>query len=182
MTRTIRGRADARWLPSRRNFALFRLYAYLRLRVAPPEPRDVALFIDRNQTAAEHYSVAVWVLLTMTCYCAADLFESWPLPLAIVSALVVATLLTQVGIVGFGLVAAALTPRTARVRVNSFVLMLLFIAAAAWYARHPSWARFVAWQVLALVALNAAAAAIVFLLRGSIARLESAFGGVASAP
>jgi hypothetical protein len=65
--------------------------------------------------------------------------------------------------------------------VNGIVVMLLFIGAAAFFSTHPSWVRFIAWQFLALVALNGIAAVVVFSLRGSIARLEAAVGGVTSA-
>jgi hypothetical protein len=44
----VHGNAAARWLPSRHNFALFRLLAWLRLRNAHPEPAPVILGIDRR--------------------------------------------------------------------------------------------------------------------------------------
>ena len=74
--RVVRGRADARWLPSRHNFALFRLAAFLRLRRARPEPCDGSCVIDRHQSAMETWLVMSWVTLTFACYLAATLFAT----------------------------------------------------------------------------------------------------------
>ena len=163
--RLVRGRAEARWLPSRHRFALFRLFAFLRLRSAQPEPREgLILVVDRDQSAAEHHSVSLWIVLTVTCYFAVTLFASWPLPLALPVSFVVAAAAVEVPLLVFGTFAPP--------RVNSFLCMSVFTAAAAYFAMERSWVRFAAWQFLALLALNALAAAIVFLLRGPIARLE----------
>ena len=163
----VRGRADARWLPSRHRFALFRLYAFLRLQNATPEPREgLVMIVDRDQTAVEHHGVSLWIALTVTCYLAATLLSRWPLPLA----LPVAFLLSPIAIHVPLLSIAALT--LGNRRVNSFTLMFAFVALAIYFARHSSWAHFAAWQFLALVALNGIAATVVFALRGPIARLE----------
>ncbi len=163
----VRGRADARWLPSRHRFALFRLYAFLRLQNAPPEPRDgLVMIVDRDQTAVEHHGVSLWIALTVTCYLAATVFSRWPLPVA----LPVAFLLSPIAIHAPLLSIGALT--LGNRRLNSFMLMSAFVALAIYFARHSSWARFAAWQFLALVALNGIAAVILFALRDPIARLE----------
>lgn len=163
----VRGRADARWLPSRYHFALFRLFAFLRLRVARPEPREgLFLIVDRHQTAAEQHGVSIWIVLTVTCYLAATLFARWPLPLALAVALPLAPLAIHVPMLSLGFLTAG------NRRLNAMSLMLTFIIAAAYFAQHQSWARFAAWQFLAVVALNAIAAVIVFLLRSPIDRLE----------
>ena len=162
----VRGRGEARWLPSRHTFALFRLFAFLKLRGAQPEPRErLALVVDRGQTAIEHHLMSVWVVLTVTCYVAATLFASWPLPLALPVAFFVAAIVIQIPVVGFGLIVPSH-------RVNAGILMSLLLAAAAYFATQRTWVRFAAWQFLAVVALNALASAIVFLLREPIARLE----------
>jgi hypothetical protein len=163
----VRGRADARWLPSRHHFALFRLFAFLRLRRARPEPREgLVLIVDRHQTSYEQQGVALWITLTVTCYLAATLFARWPLPLALAAAFALTPFAIHVPMLSIG----ALT-RGHR-RLNATTLMFAFIAAAAYFARHQSWARFAAWQFLALVALNGVAAVIVLMLRAPIARLE----------
>lgn len=190
--RLVRGRADARWFPSRHNFALFRLAAFLRLRRARPEPCDAILIIDRNQSATENWLVMSWVTLTLACYLAATIFVDWHIALALATSLPLAIALLEVPAFASALTIApiwsAITRRdTNGIRVNSVVVMLLFIAASAYFATHSTWIRFVAWQFLALLVLNAIAAVIVFSLRDSIARLEatvalSTEGGVPSAP
>ena len=173
----VRGRADARWLPSRFNFALFRLFAYVRMRATKPQPRDVSLIIDRNQNNLESYSLAAWTTLTVTCYAAATLFESWPLPLALLAGVPVAITCLEAPIVAVGLI---LRRRENNIGLNSVVLMSLLMAAALYFARTQSWARFAAWQFLGAVALNALAAPLVFLLRDNIAEMENAVGGISS--
>jgi hypothetical protein len=181
----VRGRGEARWLPSRHNFALFRLAAYLRLRNAPPEPGDVILVVDRHQSAAETWLVMSWVTLTLACYLAATLFAEWHPALALPVSLPLAIALLEVPALVSALTIAPLW-RAVRgndangIGVNGVVVMTLFAAASAWFATHPTqpaWIRFVAWQFLALLLLNAIAALIVFSLRDAIARLESAVGG-----
>jgi hypothetical protein len=174
----VRGRKDAQELPSRHNFALFRLAAWLRVRKAEPEPADVILIIDRHQSAFETYTVSVWVLLTLTCYVAATLFSSWPVSLAIAAALPVAVLAVHAPFTIMSILLAPFAMRDAtHLRVQSASMMLILLATSAWFATRPTWARFAAWQFLGLAALNAVAAAIVFLLRGPIAQMEDTLGG-----
>jgi len=171
--KAVRDREDARWLPSRHNFALFRLFAFLRLRFATPRPRTgIVLIIDRNQSAFENHAVASWIGLTLAAYLAAGVLASWPLALAIPAALLIAGAIMQVMVVGGGLL-VFLFPN--RIRANSILFMTTMLLLAAYYATRATWARFVAWQFLALVALNAIAAIVVFFLRRPIARLEAAF-------
>ncbi|HEV3483783.1 MAG TPA: hypothetical protein VG106_00135 [Vicinamibacterales bacterium] len=161
----VRDREDARWLPSRHHFALFRLGAFLRLLLSRPQPRrGLLLMIDRHQSALENYGVSIWVMLTITAFIAAELET----PLGVVFAPLLAILVVQIVILAVGL-----TLRNPR--VTSFLLILLLAAASLHYARTASWAQFVAWQFLALVALNGVAAVVVFLLRDTIARSEATF-------
>jgi len=173
----VRGRADARWLPSRFNFALFRLYAFLRMKNAKPEPADVALVIDRNQNPIESAVLSTWTTATLACYAAGTLFASWPLPVALFVGIQVAITCLEIPLVVVGV---PLWRRKNNIPLNSIVLMTLLTVVAVYFARAESWVRFAAWQFLAFVALNAIAAAIVFLLRGPIAEMESAVGGITS--
>ena len=173
----VRGRENARWLPSRHNFALFRLAAYWKLRSLARlrDDHPVILVIDRHQSAIETFSVSAWVFATLTCFIAATLFASWPIPLALVVAIPVAMVVVELP-----LVVGLLFPR-AGIRVQSFAMMSLLIGAAAWLATKSSWARFAAWQFLGVVAVNAIVAVVVFLLRDSIAQLEhEVIGGAVS--
>lgn len=177
--RVVRNRADARWFPSRHNFALFRLAAYLCLRRARPEHRDGMLVIDRHQSAAETWLVMSWVTLTFACYLAMTLFVDWHIALALPVSLPLAIVLLEVPAILSALTIAPLFRSIASgFRINGVVIMLLFSAASAYFALHPTWIRFVAWQFLTLLALNAIAAVIAFPLRHSIARLEAQVGGV----
>lgn len=173
--KVVRDREDARWLPSRHHFALFRLIAFLRLRAAQPRPRPgLVLVVDRHQSALENHTVSIWIMLTLAGYLAAGLLARWPLPLAVPAAVfLAATFANALNIAGGVLFLVRSSPNN--IRPNSILFMTTMLLLAVYFARHASWARFVAWQFLALVALNAVAAAIVFLLRDPIARLEAAF-------
>jgi hypothetical protein len=182
----VRGRPEARWLPSRHSFALFRLYAYLRLRYAKHETRDVILGIDPYQSNTEAWTVAVWTTLTSAWCIAGTLLASWPIAIALTAAIPLGMLGIQVTLVASGLTFAPLwnaitRMKTPGVKVNSIVTMSAVAALCAWSVRSATWARFAAWQFFAVFALNALAAIVVFLLRAPIARLEAAVGGAASA-
>jgi hypothetical protein len=178
----VRGRADARWFPSRHNAALFRLIAYLRLRRAQPEQRDVVMVIDRHQSAIETWLVMSWLIVTLACYLTATIFVDWPIALALPVSLAIAFPLLEVPAITSAMTVApiwnAITRRSDGIRINTVVVLLLFVAASAYFATRDTWVRFVAWQFLALLALNAVAAIAIVPLRGSIARLEASFGGV----
>jgi hypothetical protein len=128
----------------------------------------------------ETWLVMSWVTLTFACYLAATLFVDWHIALALPVSLPLAVVLLEVPAIVSALTIAPLF-RTNGSRINGVVIMLLFSAASAYFAQHPTWIRFVAWQFLALLALNAIAALIAFSLRHSMARLEAQVGGVSSA-
>ena len=175
--KVVHGRADARWLPTRFHFAAFRLYAFVRMKLAKPEPADVSLAIDSNQNPIESAVLSTWTTATLACYAAGTLFAAWPLPLALLAGVPVAITCLEIPIVTVGL---ALRKRANNIPLNSFVSMSLLIAAALYFARVQSWVRFAAWQFLGAVALNAVAAVVVLLLRGAIAEMENAVGGITS--
>ncbi len=184
--RIVRGRAEAQWMPSRYIFALFRLFAYLRFRTARPKAHDVLLVIERAQSNVEVNVVVSWVLLTGACYIAELGLGSWPLALAIPFGALLANFVMQATIVVSAFTFAPLWRGVTRLEtpassVNSFMVLAVAAAGSAYCLGHPSWVRFVAWQFFAVCALNALASAILFALRGSIARLEAAMpGGTAS--
>lgn len=185
--RLVRGRAEARWFPSRHNAALFRLYAYFRLRNASPEPRNAVLVIDRHQSNVETWLVLLWCVGTAACYLAATVFARWNVALAMLAALPLAFMLIEFPAVLLGLTVAPLWRVLTRtsgngIAINSFVMMLLLAGASCYFTTQRTWARFVGWQFLVLLALNAIAAVVVFLLRDSIARFEAKVGGEISEP
>lgn len=178
--RMIRGRSNLRWLPSRFNFALFRLLAAVRLLRSKPEPANVILVVDRHQSAIEYMSVAAWVVGTLTCFLAVTLFAALPLAPALLLALPVSALALELPTHLFALVLSAAGRDRDRLGAQSAMLMFLMFSFALWMASRPTWIRWVALQFLLLVVLNGVAASIVFLLRHPIARLEEGVGGLPS--
>lgn len=175
----VHGNAAARWLPSRHNFALFRLLAYLRLRAARPASSAVILGVDRHQSNTETWLVTAWVVATATIV----INTAFAVPLVL--SFVLAIFAFQVTLITSGLTLAPLWNAVTRLdtpgfKVSSFAIMALLAAGAAYCTTRPTWVRFAGWQFLAMLALNAIAAVIVFLLRGPIAQLEATAGGVPS--
>lgn len=143
MTEMIQDNPAARWLPSRHHFALTRLIAFVtgRVRTAPKLDLDLLLLaIDRDQTAIENYTIAVWFWLTTACYLSAVL----PLhpALAIVIAIPLAAFVVQIPMF-FG--------------ASAPVLMLLYFCASAYFATAPGAVHYVAWFSLSLFVVNAIA-------------------------
>jgi hypothetical protein len=171
----VRGHSAARWLPSRFHFALFRLSAYLYLRFAKPDDvrENVVLAIDRDQSTLENYGIAIWVVLTTTCYVSAALFPSWPVAAALLVSLPIAVIVLQLPLIVIGLVFR----NRNNIALISKIMMLALTVIAVAYATSPLWIRFVAWHFLALVILDGAAAVVAFVLRQSMARLEESFAG-----
>jgi hypothetical protein len=157
--RIVRDREDARWLPSRFHFALFRLFAFARMLVTRPhERRGIMLVIDRDQSEIEQYTVAIWMVLTVSCLFAAIM----PFALAIV--VVPFALQIPLYISGRG------------IRFNSILLMTLIAIPAAYLATTPVWPRYAAWQFFAMIALNGLAALIMLALRGKAREMEERCG------
>jgi hypothetical protein len=180
--KAIRGRMDARWLPSRHHFALFRLYAYWRLGTAKPELADVTLMVIEYQSAFETYSVTVWLLLSTSCVIAAEVSRVVFWPVAIPLSILLASVALEIPFFLAGGLATLLHRLSSKMaeqhqRLTSAATMAFLIAAACWYWQDERWVRYVAWQFLALVALNAVASVIAFAMRGAIDRLEATYGG-----
>jgi hypothetical protein len=183
----IRGSEEMRWMPSRYHFALFRLAGWLRLRNARiAGERDRILSLHRYQSGIEMSGVGFWTLLTVTCWFA-GLLHALPPPAALLAGLPLAWISLQVMTAFAALCITPLVrfvtrrPGENNLALNSFAVMLMLVAAASWISMQRTWARFAAWQFLALVALNALAATLLFFLRDDVARLESSLGGETSA-
>ncbi|HWS71271.1 MAG TPA: hypothetical protein VN605_04125, partial [Thermoanaerobaculia bacterium] len=165
----IRNHPEARWLPSRHRLALFRLYALLRLMTAKPQQTDVefVLPIDRDQSAHEQYTVALWIYVTAVAYVAALL----PLitPVAIIVAMPIAAVALHVPLLLAGIALPRWTPYE---WLHAKVLMTVLGALSLWFVQHDQWPRFIAWFFLGALALNGFAAVIVFALRGMVRRIE----------
>ena len=182
----VRDRGDARWLPSRFNFALFRLVAYLRLRTSNPQPRPgIAMSIERHQSATENYLVAACVLVLWIAFTAAMLAFAMPFPLACIVAFPAAALIVHlVPMCLIGLlvapVARKITGHSAlnNLAVSSAIMIVMTIAAAAVLAAGTSPLRYIGTAFLFFTAINALASVVVFTMRRSIAETERRFGAV----
>ena len=165
----VRDRGDARWLPSRFNLALFRLFAYLRLRSVRPQPRPgLILAVDRGQNAFENYAVCVVILGVVTL----DFATLWnpfvALPAAVI-ALQLAILTSR------PIVRVFLPPDSNTIHADSMLIMAGVLSASVYFAMDDSVAGYTSRGFLALGALNAIASAIMFLLRGRVAAAEARF-------
>jgi hypothetical protein len=157
--RIVRDREDARWLPSRFRFALFRLFAFVRMIGARPcERPGIMLAIDPDQSTIEQCGIALWTAATLSCFLASVM------PLAVAIILTPVAMLIPLWIFRGG------------VRFHSILSMALIAIAAAYFATRPIWIRYVAWQFLALMALNAIAALIMLPLRGQVRKMEERCG------
>jgi hypothetical protein len=164
---------EARWLPSRHRFALARLIAYAtlrRARAAASGPEHLILPIDRDQTASEMNGVAIWVFLTTVCYVAAMIPIAWPAAIAI--AIPIAAVVLQFPTVGIGPIVRMLIGDGNHIKIISVIAMSLLVIASSYFAVSSSWARYVAWFFFAVLIVNAAAAIVVWTLRGGIRAAE----------
>lgn len=155
-----------KWLPSRHHFALARLIALMMLKTTPRPAGDVdrVMFaVDRHQSTAENYAVSILFTAITTCYIATML----PLaaPMALVSALPLALIAIQILLVAGGLIVRSMT-------ANSAFMMLCAVAASLHFATHPTWVRFAAYTFLTVLALNAIAFVVMWLLRDRVRELE----------
>lgn len=172
----IRDRADARFLPSRYHFALFRLGAWLKLITTPPQPRSgLAMAIDRDQSAVEHHTVAWGFFLITTAYVAAILSRQMNIVLAVVCAIVIATVLVEIPMFALGGVLAALNPQRNNIREVSALTFLPFLLASIYFASTSGWPRPIAWLVLILIASNVIAAGVLWLFRHRVSDAERRF-------
>jgi hypothetical protein len=170
----IADRPDARWLPSRHHFAIARLIAFVRLVRAKGrgmENREhIILTIDRDQSSAETYTVAVWVYLTTASYFVAVLPLS--LPLAVLAAIPLAFVVIQIPIVVGGPLLRLLLGGERHVRTISAISMGMLLIGSFYILRTARWARIVAWLFFAVFAANAIAAVILRMLRRRIETAE----------
>lgn len=180
--RIVRDRRDARWLPSRFHFALFRLFAYLRLRRAKPESAPgLVMIVDRYQSAAENYLVAICIFVVATSFVVTLLNLTISLPAAWVIAVPVTAIMIQISVpflavVIMPMVRKIIPLRADNLALNSAVLMAIAIGAAVFVVIRGSATRYLAAVFLFFVALNAIAAGLMFVLRGSVAEAERRLG------
>jgi hypothetical protein len=164
-------------VPSRRRFALAKLIAFVRASIARERPTPpgvrVALEIDRDQDAAEMYTVAVWYTLTIAIYVAA--FVPLHAPFAIAVSIAVTPWLVQFPFYISGGAVPAMRNRDNRT-LSSVWMMSLLTVASAFVAMTSNPAHYVAWFFFAVLAINGISAAIMWLLRDRVRELEARCG------
>jgi hypothetical protein len=172
--RIVRDRPEARWLPSRFTFAVFRLMALLRMLGAKrQEPRKLILAIDAGQSAFENYLVSTWVSLTVACYMAAWLRHFIPLVFGFLAGVVLSGWLLQLPLFVIGI----WLPRSRNnQRVISIATFVILVGISAYMATLDGRVHFVAALFLGIMALNAMAAVAMFFLRGRVKVMEKACG------
>lgn len=166
-------RPEARWLPSRHHFALARLIAYAKLRggrTATTNAEHLILPIDHDQTAAEINGAAIWLFVTTVCYIASTVPIHWLAAIAV--AIPIAAIVLQFPTVVVGPFVRLLIGDGDHIKIISVIAMLFMVLASSYFAASNSSVRFVAWFFFAVLAVNAAAAAVVWLLRGRIRAAE----------
>jgi hypothetical protein len=162
----------ARWLPSRHSSALARLIAFVIFRArrqspVPPRADRYVFSIDEHQSAAENYFVAAWVLLTAIVETAALLpFRAW---ISAIIAVITVPWLLQVPLYALGTMFARRN-LTSAATLAIIAIVSAFVAATASLARYP------AWLYLTILAANAAAWPIAWLLREPMRALERECG------
>lgn len=183
--RIIRGRADARWLPSRYSLAMFRLYAFFRASTAPAEEHpEIVLSVETHQAAAEAFLTAAAGFVMSYVYIADVLTEVLPVLVAILLALPVTSIAIQIPLYVFGLTLTPLLRLVLRkqqsLSITSALYFLLFAASSVVMLGRSMPARVVAWAFFVACALELVSKVIAFALRERMARMEEHFGGVAS--
>ncbi len=178
---TVKDRAEARWLPARFRYAIFRLFAYGMIRRSKPrQSSGLILVIDRDQSALECYVISAWLLVTVSCYVGAVLSHVTSDTIAALAALPVASMVIELPMYLAGIAMPALRAAGVRqqhsLRVASMILFGLLTIAASYLVLEESWVRYVALSFFAILTVNGAAAVAVWSLRGRIAKIESALG------
>ena len=172
--RVVRDHPEARWLPSRFTFAVFRLIALLRMLGAKvEEPRKLILAIDAGQSSLENYLVSTWVSLTIACYVASWLRHFIPVALAVIAGVALSGWLVQLPLYALG---SSLPGSRNNQRVISIATFAILVGISAYMATLEARVHFVAALFLGVVALNAISAVAMFFLRGRVKMMEKACG------
>jgi hypothetical protein len=179
----IRDGEETRWLPSRSHFALVRLAVLLGIRGARrPSPEGTIFALDRGQNAFENYAAALWIYATTASFCYGAL--------ALVATRVVASLVALAAapvvlilIARAGATIAALwrrfrgEPQRDNIRLNSVLTMAILGAISLFCLSAGTWIPHAAAVLfLAMVALNAVAAAVMTAFRSRVSEMERQCG------
>lgn len=164
----VRDRDQARWMPSRHHFALTKLIAMLAMRNTThrESPLRRIYAIERDQSTLENYSIALWLYITGTAY----LLEVTP-PITWIVIPWIAGFIVHLPCFIIGVIANRFGAVDNR-KLNGVSTMALLIISSSYFATLSSPVRFIAWFALGIVALNAIAAVVMWMLRGTAAAME----------
>jgi hypothetical protein len=164
----IRDRDEARWLPSRHHFALAKLIGMIVMKPAPRAQSSIRLIyaIDRDQSTLENYSIAMWLYVTGTAYLMAATH-----PIAWILMPWIAGFVIHAPCFLIGWIAGLFGGHDNR-KLNGLLTMGMMLIASSYFATTASPVRFIAWFFLGVVALNAVAAVVMWMLRGTAAAME----------
>ena len=158
--RIVQDREDARGLPARFHFAIFKLAAFVRMKfVTPRERRGVLIVIDRDQSAVEHYIISAWITALVICFLSAIMPVILAIPLA--------TIIIQIPL---------FTICRSNIDTSSWLMFTLVGIAAAYLLHRHTWIRFVALSYFLIIAINLLAAAIMMLLHSDVREMEARCG------
>jgi hypothetical protein len=166
--KVVRDRDEARWLPSRHHFALTKLIAMIAMKRTTHRESSLKRIyaIERDQSTLENYSIAIWLYLTGTAYLLAITPKVTWILIPWIAGFAVHAPCFIIGVIAnrFG----AVDNR----KLNGISTMVLFLIASSWFATTDSPVALVAWLFLGIVALNAIAAVVMWMLRGTAAAME----------
>ena len=172
----IRNRADARWLPTRFNFALARLIAFVICKSSKPRPEaGLVISIDRHQSALENYLVALWFYSSTVAYLYVTLQTAVPPWAALPLALFITPMALQLSTHLFSSFGTSAWISVSHMRLNNVILMSVMSAASLYALTTGHWTRHVGMAALGLLTLNGLSAVIMRLLAPSLAALEASF-------
>ena len=182
MHKSIWNRPQVRWLPSRHRSSLARAYALFKLLRADTTPAQIALGVDRYQSAEEQYLTAIWMGLTMVVYAFAlgrSLMPGMPAVLLVAFLLVFGGLLVQAPMFLMAplwrLFSGTRDRDNQRITSNAYFVILFLLSS--YYASFRNWVEPVAWLFLVVLALNALTFVVLWLFRAKIRELEQQCAG-----
>ena len=165
----VRSHPEARWMPSRYTFALFRLGALMRLQSQRnAAPRPVFLAIDHGQSALENYTVGLWAFVTVACYLAACMQPWIGIVAAIACGIALSGWALQIPMYSVGV----WFPGRDNRRLTSIATFAAMTGASLLAATRTSWVRWVAIVFFTALALNVLAAIVMFALCGVVQSAE----------
>jgi len=166
--KVVRDRDEARWLPSRHHFALTKLVAMIAMKRTTHRESSLKKIyaIERDQSTLENYAIAIWLYVTGTAYLLAVTPKFTWIVIPWIAGFLIHVPCFVIGVIAnrFGAVENR--------KLNGVSTMAMYLIASSWFATTDSPVAVIAWIFLGIVALNALAAVVMWMLRGTAAAME----------